>query len=327
LWDDARINVWKAADADVWLYTRETATDFPDYYAANAAMAPGARITRANPQQEEFAWTAGARLIEYQAGDAARLQAALHLPAGYEEGRIYPAVVVLGDSLSRELHRYSAPTYAGEFSASVYTNRGFAVLLPDIRNRANEPALSALESVSAAVEAAVAAGVVDANRVGLYGRGWGGYQVAATVTQSGKFAAAVAAAPVTNLVSMFGTIFWREKSGDAALRRAVRSRLTAAFWDSSAAYVRNSPVFHAAGARTPLLILHNPADSVVDFNQSADFHGTLKRLGRPAVLLQYPGEGHTLQRLENQMEAATRVREFLEHFLMDGVEPGWWRGG
>jgi dipeptidyl aminopeptidase/acylaminoacyl peptidase len=315
LWDDAKVDIRKAADADMWIYTRQTATEFPDYYAASAAMSSGVRITRANPQQSEFAWTAGASLLDYRTPDGARLQAALHLPAGYEKGRTWPTIVVLGDSGSRALHSHSPPSFAPGLSYSIYTNRGFAVLSPDIRHTPNEPGKAALESVAAALDAGVAAGVVDSNRVGLAGHGWGAYQVSFIVTQSNAFAAAVATAPMTNLVNMFGTLFWRDAAPES-LKRMVLPWFTNEFWDSSAVYVRNSPVFQAAGVSTPLLLQHNRGDSVVDFNQSLDFSNTLRRLNRPVELLEYEGEGHTLSKQANRVAFSIRMREFLEHFVV-----------
>ena len=71
LWDDAAFAVTRAEDADVYLYTRQTGDAYPDYYATGPALADGRRITEANPQQKEFLWSSGARLIDYT-GDKAR---------------------------------------------------------------------------------------------------------------------------------------------------------------------------------------------------------------------------------------------------------------
>jgi hypothetical protein len=74
VWDDASFNFTKAKDADVYLYTRQTALDFPNYYVANADFKGGRQITDANPQQKEFAWTSGARLIKYVSDKGDTLQ-------------------------------------------------------------------------------------------------------------------------------------------------------------------------------------------------------------------------------------------------------------
>ena len=58
LWDDAKIGVVKARKADTFLYTRQTVIEFPNYYVTDASLAPGRRITDANPQQRNVAFVA-----------------------------------------------------------------------------------------------------------------------------------------------------------------------------------------------------------------------------------------------------------------------------
>ncbi|HCQ03378.1 MAG TPA: hypothetical protein DIT99_23000, partial [Candidatus Latescibacteria bacterium] len=62
-----------------------------------------------NPQQDEFLWSAGSQLIDYESAKGDRLQAALHLPAGYEEGQHYPTIVFIYEKRSQGLNRYSQP--------------------------------------------------------------------------------------------------------------------------------------------------------------------------------------------------------------------------
>src|SRR5205085_12290886 len=55
VWDDASYAFTKARDADVYLYTRQTALDFPNYFVASSDFKGGRQITDANPQQKQFA--------------------------------------------------------------------------------------------------------------------------------------------------------------------------------------------------------------------------------------------------------------------------------
>jgi len=90
----------------------------------------------------------------------------------------------------------------------MYTSNGYAVLMPDIRYRVNDPGRSAVWCVLPALEAAVGTGVVDRGRVGLHGHSWGGYQTAFLITQTDAFHAAAAGAPLTDLISMYSSIYW-----------------------------------------------------------------------------------------------------------------------
>ena len=133
----------KAKKAEIFLYTRETYKDYPEFYVADGALQNGQKITETNPQQKDFLWSSGSMLVEYQSAKGAKLQAALFLPANYEKGKSYPAVVYIYEKLSQGLNRYYAPSANG-FNKSVYTSRGYAVLMPDITYQINDPGMSAV---------------------------------------------------------------------------------------------------------------------------------------------------------------------------------------
>ena len=76
------------------------------------------------------------------------------------------------------------PPTAYGFNKSVYTSNGYAVLMPDIVYKVNDPGMSAVWCVLPAVEAAIKTGVVDKDRVGIHGHSWGGYQTSFLVTQT-----------------------------------------------------------------------------------------------------------------------------------------------
>jgi dipeptidyl aminopeptidase/acylaminoacyl peptidase len=234
---------------------------------------------------------------------------------------------VLGDAPENALHRYGNSGPEQPFNPALYTSTGYAVLFVQVQNVVNNPGPSALRAVSSALNAAAAAGIADSTRLGIYGRAMGGFQASYIITQSGMFAAAAASSPITSLVNMGASAVPTDGNSSAALRRAVQRLFSGSFADSSAPYVRNSPVYNAAGASTPLLLMHNPDDELVDVRQSLDFYSALRQLGKPALLLQYPEEGHTLLRPENQADAATRLFSFFEHHLRGGVAPAWLSGG
>src|SRR5439155_26645017 len=177
--------------ADVLLYTRETYKDYPDYYVTDLSFKNGKPMTQVQSQQDQFLWSAGARLIDYTSAKGDKLQGALFLPANYEKGKSYPTIVYIYEKLSQGLNKYQAPSANG-FSKTVYTSNGYAVLMPDIKYTVNDPGRSAVWCVLPALEAAVATGVVDKDRVGLQGHSWGGYQTAFLITQTDSFKAAAA---------------------------------------------------------------------------------------------------------------------------------------
>src|SRR5262249_31352952 len=55
LWDDAVFTtVMKAKNSDVYVYTRETSKDAPEYYTADASLAGGTKLTDLGAQQSAF---------------------------------------------------------------------------------------------------------------------------------------------------------------------------------------------------------------------------------------------------------------------------------
>ncbi|MBZ5604827.1 MAG: prolyl oligopeptidase family serine peptidase, partial [Acidobacteriia bacterium] len=312
--------------SDVFLYTRETNQDFPNFYSANAKPAGGARVTDANPQQKDFAWTKGVRLIDYTSDKGDKLQGALYLPANYQPGKTYPMITYIYEKLSQGANTYPAPGYNG-FSISVYTSNGYAVLTPDIVYKVNDPGMSAVWCLVPAVKAAVATGVVDPKRVALHGHSWGGYQTSFTVTQTNIFHAAIAGAPLTDMIAMYNAVYWNTGTSNQPIFESSQGRFTSGPWDNLEAYQRNSPVYHAKNVQTPLVILHNDKDGAVDWTQGIEYFNTLRRLGKPVVMLQYKGENHGLRKPENMKDYTVRMKEFFDYQLNDRQPPKWWTEG
>jgi acetyl esterase/lipase len=331
LWDEAAFaRVVKAKRADVFLYSRETHDQPADLYVADAALKGGRKVTALDAQVAKFAWSSGRMLVDYKPDEktlkADRLQGALFLPANYEKGKSYPTIVYIYERLSDGLNRFTAPSANG-FNKSVYTSNGYAVLMPDIAYKVNDPGRSAAWCVLPALKAVIATGVVDPKRVGLQGHSWGGYQTAFLVTQTTAFAAAVAGAPLTNMVSMYSLIYKNSGSTNQPIFESSQGRFFGGYWDNWEAYYRNSPVFFARNVQTPLMILHNDKDGAVDFTQGVEYFNTLRRLGKPVWMLEYVGENHGLAKPANMKDYTLRMREFFDAHLRGQATPGWLKEG
>jgi dipeptidyl aminopeptidase/acylaminoacyl peptidase len=199
--------------------------------------------------------------------------------------------------------------------------------MPDIKYKVNDPGMSAVWCVLPALEAAVKTGVVDRAHVGLQGHSWGGYQTAFLITQTDAFKAAVAGAPLTDLVSMYSSMYWNTGSANQPIFESSQGRFTSGYWDNLEAFIRNSPVFHAKNVKTPLMLLHNDKDGAVDFTQGIEYFNTLRRLDKPVVMLQYKGENHGLAKTANMRDYSVRMREFFDHHLMGKPAPVWLKDG
>jgi hypothetical protein len=137
----------------------------------------------------------------------------------------------------------------------------------------------------------------------------------------------VAGAPLTDLVSMYSSIYWNTGSANQPIFESSQGRFTGDFLDQPEAYLRNSPVFQARKVAAPLMILHNDKDGAVDFNQGIEYFNILRRLRKPVVMLQYEGENHVLAKAENQRDYSVRMREFFDHHLKGEPAPEWLASG
>jgi dipeptidyl aminopeptidase/acylaminoacyl peptidase len=329
-WKDARLAPVRAAKADVWVSTIQTFARFPDWWRvswANGASGDSVRLTDANPGMNGVAWSPGARLVTYVSDKGDTLQGALYLPAGYREGTAYPTVVHIYEQLSDQLHQFSAPAYTSSTTPGLHTARGYAVFQPDIRYTVNDPGMSAVWSVIPGVKAAIRTGIVDSARIGLHGHSWGGYQTAFLVGQTTLFKSAVAGAPLTDMVSMYSSVYWNTGNTNQAIFQSSQGRFKGNFLENREAYERNSPNRYADRIQTPLLILHNDKDGAVDFNQGITFYNTLRQLDKDVILLEYPGENHGLAQLKNRRDYTLRLQDFWDHHLKGAPAERWLRDG
>jgi len=327
--DNAYGNFNKATKAQVFTYSKENNLQSPEFFASTAAnLANPKQITRNTPDQEKYAWSSGVKLISYVSANGDTLQAALYLPANYVEGKSYPTITYIYERLTDNLNAYTMPAFpGGGFNKAMYTSNGYAVLMPDIKYKLNDPGMSAVACVVPAVKAAVATGIVDEKRVAIHGHSWGGYQTSFLITQTNIFKAAAAGAPLTNMISMYSLIYWNSGGTNQAIFEASQGRLTPGYWDNWDAFTRNSPVYHIKKVQTPLLLLHNDKDGAVDYTQGIEYYNGLRRLNKPVVMITYKGENHGIAKLPNRKDYAVRMMEYFDYMLKDKPAPDWWAKG
>ena len=327
--DNAYQSFSKAEQAKVFTYTKSNFQQSPDYYVStNADLVAAKKVTTNTPDQAKYAWSSGVKLIDYVSANGDSLQAAIYLPANYVPGKAYPTITYIYERLTDDLNTYTMPTFpGGGFNKAMYTSNGYAVLMPDIKYKLNDPGMSAVACVVPAVKAAIATGIVDEKNVAIHGHSWGGYQTSFLITQTNIFKAAAAGAPLTNMISMYSLIYWNSGGTNQAIFEASQGRLTPGYWDNWDAFARNSPVYHIKKVQTPLLLLHNDKDGAVDFTQGIEYYNGLRRLNKPVVMITYRGENHGIAKLPNRKDYAVRMMEYFDYMLKGKPAPEWWSKG
>ncbi len=315
--------VRKARDADAVLMTRESFRDSPDLWSSTMDFKTLQRISDINPQQEEYLW-GDVELVKWNAEDGQELEGLLYKPDGFDPEQKYPLMVYFYERNSNNLHRYYAPA-AGRsiINFSFYVSRGYVIFVPDIPYKTGEPGPSAANSVLPGVEAIVSRGFIDPDKIGMQGHSWGGYQAAYLVTQTDMFACAESGAPVSNMTSAYGGIRWGSGMSRMFQYERTQSRIGEDLWTARDKYIANSPLFFVDKINTPLLILHNDEDGAVPWYQGIELFVAMRRLGKPAWLLNYNEQPHWVMKPENRVDFAIRMQQFFDHYLKDAPEPEW----
>ena len=323
LWADARVGgLLRAKDAEVYAFRSERFEDSPDYFVAGPDLGDARQVTRTNPFQDDYAW-GRTELIDYENEWGRRLQGMLIYPANHDPDRQYPMIVNHYELLSQTLHQYQVPDPTQYYNVQIWSQEGYFVFRPDVVYRDRRPGQSNVETLRPAVAAAVETGMIDAGRVGLIGHSWGGYQTTFFVTQDDLFAAAVAGAPLTNLMSMYLSFYWNSGGTDARIFEISQGRMQVPWWEDWDSYFNNSPIHHIEKLNTPLLIEFGTEDGAVEFNQGVEFYNAARRAGKQLVMLVYEGENHGLAEEPNQRDYQRRILEWFGHYLKGEPAPAW----
>ena len=161
------------------------------------------------------------------------------------------------------------------------------------------------EDVMSATDALVARGFVDPSRIAVTGGSYGGYLTAWIVSQTDRFACAIAHAAVTNLGGMHAS--------DVVFHRATA--YGAEYWEDHERVDLWSPSAHAKGYSTPTLVIHGEKDYRVPVTQGLEFYGMLKAKGVEARLVYYPDENHWILSPQNSIHWYGEFIGWLDRFI------------
>jgi len=320
-------NVMKAKNANKYIYSRENFEVFPDVWAADADFKKGIQLTQGIRQQDPFIWGT-AELISWISLDGKKIEGVIYKPANFNPDKKYPMIVNFYERNSETLNNYRMPEpHRSTIDYSLYLSNGYIVFNPDVRYRDGYPGESCYNCVMSGIQEVLSRGYVDITRIGAQGHSWGGYQVAYLATRTRLFAAIESGAPVVNMFSAYGGIRWGSGLARSFQYEHTQSRLGATPWSDPRRYHENSPLFLMDKVETPILIMHNDEDGHVPWYQGIEYFVALKRLGKPAWMLNYTGEPHWPTKTPNKLDFQIRMKQFFDHYLKDEPMPQWMKEG
>ena len=323
--DDKKFTfVAKASESDAILYKREAYDEFPNLWVATDASFKAVKQHTQLHMDLKERWNWGtAELVDWLSTDGTYMQGVVIKPDNYDPNKRYPIMTYYYRFFTDRLHDFNEPKTNHRPVFAQYVSDDYVVFLPDVRFEIGRPGFAATKSVVPGIQKLVEMGIADSDKLGLHGHSWSGYQTAFIVTQTNIFDAAVSGAPVSNMTSAYGGIRWASGMARSFQYEKTQSRIGKTLVEAPLVYLENSPVFYADKITTPMLIQHGDDDGAVPWYQSIEMYIAMRRYNKDVIFLQYHGEPHHLQRFENKLDYAIRMKEYFDYYLKGVGEPEW----
>jgi len=252
------------------------------------------------------------RTIRWPAADGLEIEGLLMTPAGVDGPLPLLALVHGGPTWN-----WGAFFSDSEPNAVLLASAGYACLLPNPRGsigRGHAFAQAVIgdsggmdfQDVMAGVDACIAMGVADPDRLGISGLSYGGYMAGWAVTQTDRFRAAVAMSVVSDYVSFHLT---------SEVWMYDEMILEGAWNDPTSQYVERSPVTHAHRCRTPTLVIQGAEDRCTPIGQGWELANAIGATGTEVELVVYPREGHVPMERAHALDAIRRTQAWFDRHL------------
>jgi acetyl esterase/lipase len=327
--EDAQIyHLAKAKNAGRYLFRRGTFDEYTDVWVSGPDFSEARKMTETNPRMSDYYW-GSVQLVEWQDFDNQTLRGLLYVPEDLDPDSTYPMIVYFYELSSQNLYRHRMPAPSSStINIPHCTSNGYIVFVPDITYKTGFPGEGAYNAIISGTKAMVERyPFINRERMALQGQSWGGYQIAYLITRTNMFRAAMAGAPVSNMISAYGGIRWESGRSRQFQYELTQSRIGGTLWEKPLRYIENSPVFYADKIETPLLMMHNDNDGAVPWYQGIEMFMAMRRLEKPVWMLVYNDEGHNLSKWPNRMDLSIRMYQFFDHYLKDKPAPAWLEKG
>ena len=161
----------------------------------------------------------------------------------------------------------------------------------------------------------------------MVGHSWGGFDASYLATHSDVFAAAVAGAAITDLVSNYGSHHFSSGIAETDHIETGQQRMEVPVYEDLPAYIRNSAVYNVQNMKTPLLLEAGDSDGTVFWHQAVELYNIARRAQKNVVMLVYTGEDHGLRKKANQVDYHRRIHEWFGHYLKGEPAAPWITSG
>jgi dipeptidyl aminopeptidase/acylaminoacyl peptidase len=282
-----------------------------EVYRSDLLFTSFERISYHNAWLDDYA-LGGAEVVKWKSRDGLDIEGVLSRPVDFDPAKKYPLL----------LNPHGGPTAASLLSFNsanqVLAANGYLVLQPNFRGSTGKGEKFAAANKNTwgqgdyddcitGVEALLARGIADRERLGAYGWSYGGYMTFWILTQTDMFKAVSPGAGLTNIYSMYS---------QNDIQRYLRwFYADASPWDNFELYWDRSPMKYVKNVKTPTLILHGQNDTRVPIAQAQEFYRALLENKVPVEFVVFPREGHGIAEPRHQLDRIRRYVAFFGKYL------------
>ncbi|HET6977732.1 MAG TPA: S9 family peptidase [Pyrinomonadaceae bacterium] len=305
---------------NTFAFVRQTPDTPADVYIATASDFNPVQITKINADLKMPA-LGRTEVITWKSKDGKQIEGLLTYPVGYQAGQRVPLILNIHGGPAG-VFQQSFIGGRGVYPLATFASRGYAILRPNPRGssgygtefrRANmkDWGFGDYQDLMTGVDRVIEMGVADPARLGVMGWSYGGFMTSWVVTQTSRFKAASAGAPVTNLMSFNGT---------ADIPSFIPDYFGGQFWEAMELYQKHSPMFNVKAVTTPTMIQHGEADVRVPISQGYEFYNALKVKGVPTRMLVLPRQPHGPNEPKMQLAAMKANLEWFDKYIGSKAE-------
>jgi len=296
-------------------FVKQNSETPPEAYVSGIDKFAPVQISRANSNAPKMP-LGKTEVVKWKSKDGKEIEGLLTYPVGFQAGRKVPLLLnVHGGPTGVFQQSYIGGR--GSYPLATFASRGYAILRPNPRGSsgygkdfryANQKDWGGADyqDLMSGVDKVIEMGVADPERLGVMGWSYGGFMTSWIVTQTKRFKAASAGAPVTNLMSFNGT---------ADIPNFVPDYFGGQSWENMEIYQKHSPMFNVKGVSTPTLIQHGEADVRVPISQGYEFYNALKAQNVPVRMIVLPRQPHGPNEPKMQMAAMQSNLDWFEKYL------------
>ncbi len=260
--------------------------------------------------------------ITYKARDGREIPAWVTIPKG-SSGKNLPLIVnIHGGPQARSYYG----TQWGRPEAQFLASRGYVVLEPEPRRSTGfgrshnisgykQWGLTMQDDITDGALHLVKQGIVDKNRMGLFGGSYGGYAtLQGMVKEPDLFKAGFAVVAVSDLF-LFQRVAYSDIARGSDYFETDFTWLVGDGVKDKAQFELTSPTLNAAKIKGKIAIAMGSDDVRVPLIHGEKMRDALDKVGNPAEWKVYTGEGHGFNKMQNVIDHNKHIEEFFGKYL------------